>query len=64
MGDRRVKPSLRLYVPLLGYLIGVATALAGVFLLWGLAVALIVGGATVAASVVLAFAGDGKADPR
>jgi hypothetical protein len=65
VGDRRVKrPVLRLYVPLLGYAIGVLTALAGVFLLWGLAVALIVCGVTVAASFVLAFAGDGKAGPR
>lgn len=44
--------------PLVGYTAGCAIALAGVFLLWGLAVLLIVAGITCAASFVLAYAGD------
>ncbi|MFC5996942.1 hypothetical protein ACFQE5_22280 [Pseudonocardia hispaniensis] len=55
MGDPRLT---RLPAPLLGYLAGCVTALAGVLLLWGLPVTLIVAGVVCAASFVLAYAGD------
>lgn len=51
---RRVPPA----VP--GYVSGCAVALAGVFLQWGLPVLLMVAGVVIAASFVLAFAGESR----
>lgn len=61
MGAERVKPRVpRFPAPLVGYAAGCGMSAAGVFLLWGLAVALVVAGAVVAGSFVLAYAGDGR----
>lgn len=61
MGDRRVTdPQATTSPALAGYVTGWSVAIAGVFAQWGLAVALMVAGVVVAASFVLAFAGESR----